>query len=81
MALLCFMNLFLERLLELLLRKNDFPLTPDRIRYALSLIHTTTFEDESTGREGIMRSVLSEDAKKIFQTLGIPIERTTKLKN
>ena len=79
--LLCFMNLFLERFLELLLRKNDLPLTPDRIRHALSLVHTTIFEDESTGREGLMRSVLSEDAQKIFQTLGIPIERTTILKN
>lgn len=77
--LLCFMNLFLERFLELLLRKNGTPLTPDRIRYALSLVHTTTFEDESTGREGIMRSVLVEDAQKIFETLGISIERTTML--
>lgn len=79
--LLCFINLFLERFLELLLRKNDTPLTPDRIRYVLSLVHTTTFEDESTGREGLMRSVLTEDAQKIFQTLGISIERTTMLKN
>ena len=79
--LLCFMNLFLERLLELLLRKNGTPLTPDRIRYALSLVHTTTFEDETTGREGMMRSVLVEDARKIFQTLGISMERTTVLKS
>jgi hypothetical protein len=48
------MNLFLERFLELLLRKSGTPLTPDRIRYAHSLVHTTTFEDESTGRKGIM---------------------------
>ena len=79
--LLCFMNLFLERFLELLLRKNGTPLAPDRIRYALSLVHTTIFEDESTGREGMMRSVLVEDAGKIFQTLGMSIERTTILKS
>lgn len=79
--LLCFMNLFLERFLELLLRKNGTPLTPDRIRYALSLVHTTTFEDESTGREGMMRSVLTEDAQKIFQTLEVSVERTTVLKS
>lgn len=79
--LLCFINLFIERFLELLLRKNGTPLTPDRIRYALSLVHTTTFEDESTGREGMMRSVLEEDAQKIFQTLGMSIDRTTILKS
>ena len=79
--LLCFMNLFLERFLELLLRKNSTPLTPDRIRYALSQVHTIFFEDESTGREGVMRSILVEDAKKIFQTLGISMERTTVLKS
>jgi transposase len=79
--LLCFMNLFLERFLELLLRKNGIALTPDRIRHALSLVHTTTFEDESTGREGMMRSVLVEDAQKIFQTLGISMDRTTILKS
>jgi transposase len=79
--LLCFMNLFIERFLELLLRKNGTPLTPDRIRHALSLVHTTTFEDGSTGREGMMQSVLDEDAQKIFQTLGMSIERTTMLKS
>jgi len=79
--LLCFMNLFLERFLELLLRKNNTPLTPDRIRYALSLVHSTAFEDESTGREGIMQSALVEDAQKIFQVLGISIDRITTLRN
>ena len=79
--LLCFMNLFLERFLELLLRKNGTPLTPDRIRYALSLMHTTTFEDEATGREGMMQSGLTEDAQKIFHTLGLPIDRATILKS
>ena len=34
-VLLCFMNLFLERFLELLLRQNETPLTPDKIRYGL----------------------------------------------
>ena len=34
-VLLCFMNLFLERFLEYLLRQKNFDLTPDRIRHAL----------------------------------------------
>jgi transposase len=76
-VLLCFINLFIERFLELLLRKNDIYLTPDRIRYALSLVHTTTFEDKSSKKVGIMRSSLTEDAEKIFLTLGISIERST----
>jgi transposase len=78
-VLLCFMNLFLERFLELLLRQNGFHLTPDRIRYALGGVHTTIFEDKAGKREGRMQSVLSPDAEKIFQTLGISIERNTVL--
>jgi transposase len=80
-VLLCFINLFLERFLELLLRKNGTPLTPDRIRYALSLVHSTTFEDVSLNREGIMQSALTEDAQKIFQILGVSTDRITSLKN
>ena len=76
-VLLCFMNLFLERFLELLLRQNDFELTPDRIRYALAQVHTAIFEDRSNNKEGIMQSALSEDAKKIFQVLEISTERGT----
>lgn len=75
-VLLCFMNLFLERFLELLLRKNNTELTPDRIRYALSQVHTIVFEDSSMKREGQMQSALPPDAEKIFQVLGIPIERS-----
>ena len=78
--LLCFMNLFLERFLELLLRKNNADLTPDRIRYALAEVHTTIFEDKSTKKEGKMESALSCDAEKIFQVLGISIKRGTTLK-
>jgi transposase len=78
-VLLCFMNLFIERFLELLLRKNGIQLTPDRIRYALSLVHTTTFEDKSSKREGVMESSITEDAHKIFQTLGISTDRKTVL--
>lgn len=78
-VLLCFINLFLERFLELLLRKREFYLTPDKIRYALSLVHTTTFEDKSTKRIGQMQSALTEDAQKIFQTLDISIDRTTSI--
>lgn len=60
-----------------MLRKSEIYLTPDRIRYALSLVHTTTFEDKSSKREGIMRSSLTEDVEKIFLTLGISTDRNT----
>lgn len=73
--LLCFMTLFLERFLELLLRKNSILLTPDRIRYALSSVHTIYFEDKDSQKEGKMESILSEDVEKIFNILNIPIER------
>lgn len=74
-VMLCFMNLFLERYLELLLRKNNVALTPDRIRYALSQVHTILFEDKTMKREGQMQSSLSSDAEKIFKVLDISIER------
>ena len=73
------MNLFLERFLELLLDKNEQPLTPDRIRYGLSQVHTTVFEDQSTKRIGKMQSMLPPDAEKIYQTLGISTDRKTSL--
>lgn len=38
--LLCFMTLFMERLLELLLCQKGTPLTPEKIRHALSKVHT-----------------------------------------
>jgi len=76
-VLLCFINLFFERFLELLLRKKDLKLTPDRIRQALSQVHTIIFEDKATKKRGIMESCLSKDAEKIFQTLGISIMRKT----
>lgn len=79
-VLLCFMNLFLERFLELLLRQSNVELTPDRIKHALAQVHTTIFEDKSTKREGKMQSALPPDAEKIFQVLGISIERGTLLK-
>lgn len=77
--LLCFMNLFLERFLELLLRKNNEYLTPDRIKYALSGIHTAIFEDTMTKKEGKMQSALSKDAERIFHVLGLTINRKTTL--
>jgi transposase len=76
-VLLCFINLFFERFLELLLRKKNFKLTPDRIRQALSQVHTIIFEDKVTKKQGIMESCLSPDAEKIFQTLGISTMRKT----
>jgi transposase len=76
-VLLCFMNLFLERYLERLLQQKDITLSPDRIRHALSQVHTTIFEDQSTHQKGEMQSALSPDAEKIFMSLGISSERTT----
>jgi transposase len=76
-VLLCFMNLFLERFLEELLRRAGNPLTPDRIRYSLSGVHSMTFEEPRTQKIGEMRSSLSEDAFIIFDTLKIPMDRTT----
>jgi transposase len=80
-VLLCFLNLFLERFLELLLRQQEKPLTPDRIRYALSGVHTMIFEDQSSNKDGHMHSVLPEDAKIIFEVLGITQDRSTSMKN
>ena len=78
-VLLCFMTLFVERFLEYRLRRAGTPLTPDKIRHALSGVHTLTFEDKETKRTGKMESALSEDVKNIFSVLGIPIERSTVL--
>lgn len=69
--LLCFMNLFLERFLERLLRQKRTPLTPDKIRYALSQIHTVCFKEEEVGSRGKMESTLTADGEKIFRALGI----------
>ncbi|KIC75970.1 hypothetical protein DB41_GU00190 [Neochlamydia sp. TUME1] len=75
--LLCFINLFLERFLESLLRQNNVYLTLDRIRHALAQVHTTIFEDRSAKREGSMQSLLCQDAQAILQVLGIPTQRNT----
>ena len=75
--LLCFMSLFLERFLELLLRRNETNLTPDRIRHALAQVHTIFFDDGSEGSEGKMPSALTKDAEQIFRVLGITNERRT----
>jgi transposase len=77
--LLCFMNLFLERFLELLLRKEGTPLTPDRIRYGLSGVHTMIFEESGTQKVSEMRSSLSEEATIILNTLKISTDRSAQL--
>src|SRR5262249_42855726 len=51
-VLLCFMTLFFERFLELLLRKNGFSLTPDRIRHALAGVHTMVFHNTDDCKTG-----------------------------
>jgi len=78
-VLLCFMNLFLERFLEQLLRKEGTPLTPDRIRYALSGVHTMIFEESGTQKVSEMRSSLSEEATKILNALKISTDRSAQL--
>lgn len=76
-VLLCFMTLFLERLLEILLRQNNTPLTPDKIRHALFGVHTTYFEEEGSNLQGEMLSTISKDAQSIFRALKLPLERST----
>lgn len=78
-VLLCFLTLFIERFLEFRLRQAGTPLTPDRIRHALSNVHTTVFEEKDTHREGEMKSALTEDAGKIFKLLGLSTDRGTSL--
>jgi transposase len=78
-VLLCFLTLFIERFLEFCLRQAGTPLTPDRIRHALSGVHTTIFEEKDTNKEGQMKSALSENAQKIFKLLGLPTDRATSL--
>ena len=78
-VLLCFMTLFMERFLEFRLRQERMPLTPDRIRHALSEVHTMLFEEKDTNRIGKIKSSLPEDAVKIFKVLGIPLKRSSVL--
>ena len=75
----CFITLFLERTLELLLRRNNTPLTPDRIRYALSQMHSIVVEDEESKSIGKIESELTEDAKAICTALGLPTTRSSVL--
>lgn len=77
--LICFITLFFERYLELLLRKNGTPLAPDRIRHSLAQVHTMHFKDTTTYKPGVMKSSLSEDVIKIFAVLGISDERLTRM--
>jgi hypothetical protein len=76
---ICFITLFLERTLELLLRRNNTALTPDRIRYALSQMHSVVVEDEESKNIGQIESELTEDAKAICAVLGLPIKRCSVL--
>lgn len=77
--LLCFMNLFLERYLELILKKNNTPLTPEKIRYALSTVHTMAFGDLKSDKIGEMHSILSDNAIDIFKALGISTLRSSSM--
>jgi len=79
--LLCFMTLFIERLLELLLRQKGTSLTPEKIRHALSKVHTMHFKELDTKRQGKMESSLNEDAEKIFAVLGISADRKVGISN
>ena len=77
---ICFITLFLERTLELLLRRASTPLTPDRIRYALSQMHSVIVEDKKSGQEGYIESEITEDAKAICNVLGLAATRGSALK-
>jgi transposase len=79
-VMICFITLFLERMLELLLRRRGTPLTPDRIRYALSQMHTVIVSERESGQEGYIESELTEDAKAIYNVLGLPTNRNSALK-
>ena len=68
--LICYITLCVERFLELMLRKAETPLTPDKIRYALSKIHTIYIENKKNGRKGKIDSSISEDAKNILEVIG-----------
>ena len=76
-VLLCFLALYVERYLEWLLRQAGTPLTLDRIRYAMSQIHSIYFKDTITGKKGIMESSIPEDGKAIYKVLGLPLESGT----
>lgn len=78
-VMICFITLFLERTLELLLRRNNTPLTPDRIRYAVSQMHSVVVEDGESGSVGQIESELTEDAKAICIVLGLPTQRVSVL--
>ena len=73
------MTLFMERLLELLLRQKGTPLTPDKIRYALSAVHTIHFKERESKKAGKMQSKLDDDAEIIFNVLKIPTQRETSI--
>jgi transposase len=76
-VLLCFLALYVERYLEWLLRQAGTPLTLDRIRYAMSQMHSIYFQDTVTGKKGIMESSISEDGKAIYKVLGLALESGT----
>jgi len=77
---ICFITLFLERTLELLLRRAGTPLSPDRIRYALEQMHSVIVEDKDSGQEGYIESEITEDAKAICSVLGLATTRASMLK-
>lgn len=78
-VMICFITLFMERTLELMLRRNHTPLAPDRIRYALSQMHKVIVEEKESGREGFIESELTDDAKAICHVLGLPTIRNSML--
>jgi len=63
--------------IESLIKKQGTPLSPDRIRDALSKVHTSIFEDIKSKNLGKMDSALPENALKIFEILNIKKERLT----
>ena len=59
-----------------MLRRAENPLTPDRIRYALSKIHTVHLLDKNKKSKKI-ESNISKDANTIFSIIGISHKRSS----
>lgn len=76
--LICFMALVLERSLEVILKKQNTPLTPTQIHDALSHCQRILFQEKTTQRLFEMDTNKPVEAKILYQTLGIPWRRPTR---
>jgi len=74
------MNLFVERYLELLLKRKGTPLTSDKIRHSLSRFHVMSFKELGSNKEVAIESQLDKEVEKIFKTLNLSIQRIFRAK-